>query len=209
MARYPQPGRVKTRLARVLGDRAACELHHAFVLDLAARLRTLPYPLTWAYWPPDAPFPSLVPGFECRPQHGRDLGERLRSAIDAAYAARPAPVLALGTDCPHLPLEAVGEAAGALGGGAEVVLGPAEDGGYYLLGVRRPIPELLFDIAWGTPVVLEQTLARAASLGLCPHLLPPSFDIDRPEDLDALRAILSRGGIELPHTAAALGIVRA
>ena len=209
MARHPLPGHVKTRLARVLGERAACELYRAFVLDLAARLRTLPYPLTWAYWPPDAPFASLVPGSACRPQRGRDLGERLRWAIDEALAARPAPVLVVGADCPHLPLEVVDEAAGALAAGADVVLGPAEDGGYYLVGIRRPIPELLSDIAWGTPAVLEQTLAHAASLGLRSRLLPPSFDIDRPEDLDALRTMLTRGDIELPHTAAALAILRA
>src|SRR5262249_55483324 len=73
MAKHPAPGAVKTRLAAQIGDAAACRLYDAFVRDLAARLATLEFPLTWAFWPPDAPFQTLVPGARCVPQAGGDL----------------------------------------------------------------------------------------------------------------------------------------
>ena len=77
MAKYPSPGSVKTRLASQVGAVAACRLYDAFVRDLADRLAAVELPLTWAFWPPDAPFASLVPGKRSVPQVGRDLGERL------------------------------------------------------------------------------------------------------------------------------------
>ena len=200
MARHPVAGRVKTRLAAVLGADAACALYRAFVLDLAERLGAMPYAVTWAYTPPDAPFPELLPGAGCRPQRGRDLGERLTGAIGEEFAAGPGPVIAIGADAPHIPAAALAEAAATLAHGADVVLGPAADGGYYLIGLGRPAPDLFAGIAWGTAGVLEATLARAGAAGLAPHLLPPSFDIDQPADLARLRALLARGEVSLPRT---------
>ena len=200
MAKHPVPGRVKTRLAAALGADTACALYRAFVLDLAERLRALPYAVTWAYTPPDAPFAELLPGARCRPQHGRDLGERLAAAIADELAEGPGPVLAIGADAPHVPAAPLAEAAAALAGRADVVLGPAADGGYYLIGIRGPAPDLFAGIAWGTAGVLEATLARARAAGLAPHLLPPSFDIDQPADLARLRALLARGEVSLPRT---------
>src|SRR5436309_14974623 len=103
MARHPVAGRVKTRLAAVLGADPACALYRAFVLDLADRLGAMPYAVTWAYTPPDAPFPELLPGAGCRPQRGRDLVERLTGAIGAEFAAGTGPVAALGRAAPHMP----------------------------------------------------------------------------------------------------------
>ena len=200
MARHPVAGRVKTRLAATLGADAACALYRAFVLDLAERLGAMPYAVTWAYTPPDAPFPELLPGAGCRPQRGRDLGERLTGAIGEEFAAGPGPVIAIGADAPHIPAAALAEAAATLAHGADVVLGPAADGGYYLIGLGRPAPDLFAGIAWGTAGVLEATLARAGAAGLAPHLLPPSFDIDQPADLARLRALLARGEVSLPRT---------
>ena len=200
MARHPVAGRVKTRLAAVLGADAACALYRAFVLDLAERLGAMPYAVTWAYTPPDAPFPELLPGAGCRPQRGRDLGERLTGAIGEEFAAGPGPVIAIGADAPHIPAAALAEAAATLAHGADVVLGPAADGGYYLIGLGRPAPDLFAGIAWGTAGVLEATLARAGAAGLAPHLLPPSFDVDQPADLARLRALLARGEVSLPRT---------
>src|SRR5205823_13822495 len=99
-AKHPVPGRVKTRLAAALGADAACALYRAFVLDLAERLAALPYAVTWAYTPPDAPFAELLPGARCRPQRGRDLGERLAAALADELAEGPGPVLAIGGDAP-------------------------------------------------------------------------------------------------------------
>jgi len=204
MAKHPVPGRVKTRLAAALGADAACALYRAFVLDLAERLAALPYAVTWAYTPPDAPFAELLPGARCRPQRGRDLGERLAAALAEELAAGPGPVLAIGADAPHIPAAALAAGAAALTHGADVVLGPAADGGYYLIGLRGPAPGLFAGIAWGTAGVLEATLARAAAAGLAVHLLCPSFDVDQVADLSRLRALLARDDVSLPRTAGVL-----
>src|SRR5204862_2374236 len=178
--KHPVPGRVTTRLAAALGADTACARYRAFVLDLAERLGGLPYAVPWAYPPPDGPFAELLPGARCRPQHGRDLGERLAAAIADELAEGPAPVLAIGADAPHVPAAPLAEAAAALAGRADVVLGPAADGGYYLIGLRRPAPGLFAGIAWSTAGVLAATRARAAAAGLTGHLRPPGFDIDAP-----------------------------
>jgi rSAM/selenodomain-associated transferase 1 len=204
MARHPVPGRVKTRLAAAVGADVACALYRAFVLDLAERLAALPYRVTWVHTPADAPFAALVPGARCRPQRGRDLGERLGAAIDDALAPGPGPVLAIGADAPHIPAASLAEAASALAGDTDVVLGPAGDGGYYLIGLRAPAPSLFAGIAWSTARVLGATRARAAAAGMRVHLLPPSFDVDEVEDLTRLREVLARGEVRLPRTAAVL-----
>src|SRR5436309_13637195 len=204
MARHPVAGRVKTRLAAVLGADVACALYRAFVLDLAARLGALPYAVTWAHTPPDAPFAELLPGARCRPQRGRDLGERLAAAFADEFASGPGPVLAIGADAPHIPAAALAEAATALARGADVVLGPAADGGYYLIGLRDPAPGLFAGIAWGTAGVLEATLARAGGAGLAAHLLAPGFDVDEVADLARLATLLARGDVRLPRTTGVL-----
>ena len=204
LAKYPTPGAVKTRLARVLGEVEAAALSRAFVLDLAERLRVFGTSVLWAYWPPDAPFSALVPGARCIPQQGTDLGERLAAAMATALAAGRPPVLALGTDTPHLPLAALEEAEGALAAGADVVLGPAADGGYYLLGLTAIVPALFADIPWGTRAVLHATLARAAAAGLRVHLLSPTFDVDEIDDLHRLQALVACREVDLPHTSAVL-----
>lgn len=207
MAKYPAAGRVKTRLAARLGARAAAALYRAFVLDLADRLRALPYDTAWAFWPPDAPFAALVPGFRCHPQRGGDLGGRMAAAVAAEAARAPGPIMVIGADAPHLPAQALDEAASALARGADLVLGPAADGGYYLIGLKGAVPELFTGVAWGTATVLAETRARAHRLGLRTHLLPPSFDVDEAVDLDRLRALLAGGGVALPRTRRALGLV--
>lgn len=204
MAKYPSPGSVKTRLAAGIGATAAARLSEAFVRDLAARLSCLDLALTWAFWPPEAPFASLVPGQRCVPQAGRDLGERLEHAVAECFEAAPAPVLAIGTDAPHLDLARVHEAVEALHEGVDVVLGPATDGGYYLIGLRAPHPEVFRGIAWGSSGVLDATLERAHAAGLRTELLAPTFDVDDEESLQALRHLLLRGDVNLPHTRAAL-----
>lgn len=205
MAKYPAAGEVKTRLAVRLGAEGAAALYRAFVLDLAARLRALPYDTAWAFLPPDAPFADLVPDFRCYPQRGGDLGERMAAAVAAEAERAAGPIMVIGADAPHLPAAALHEAATALAGGAGVVLGPAADGGYYLIGMREPVPVLFGGMAWGTSTVLAETRARADRLGLPTHLLPLGFDVDEVADLDRLRALLARGVVSLPHTDRALG----
>jgi uncharacterized protein len=204
MAKYPSPGSVKTRLASQIGAAAACRLHDAFVRDLADRLEAVELPLTWAFWPPDAPFASIVPGKRCVPQVGGDLGERLEHAVAGCFRAIPAPVIVIGVDSPHLDLEWLREAADALAGGADGVLGPAEDGGYYLIGLRQPSSRIFRDVAWGSSGVLDATLANARDGGMRMRLLQPTFDVDDADGLRRLRDVLARGEVELPRTLAAL-----
>jgi rSAM/selenodomain-associated transferase 1 len=206
MARYPEPGRVKTRLAAVVGAARASALHEAFVRDLAARLAAAPYAVCWSYDPPSAPFAALVPGARCRPQGGGDLGARMDAAIAGELGDGASAVIVLGADTPHLPLERLDEAAAALAAGADVVLGPAEDGGYYLIGVRGRRPELFAGVPWGGRTVLATTRARAAALGLRTSLLAPLFDVDEASELARLAALIAGGAVRLPRTGALLGV---
>lgn len=203
MARYPTRGAVKRRLARTIGAAAACDLYRAFLLDLRERLRTRPWAVAWAFTPPGAAFASLVPGAHCFPQRGADLGARMAHALATLWAERPGPVVVLGVDSPHLPLAALDEAFAALER-HDVVLGPAIDGGYYLIALGGPAPALFRDVAWGSGEVLATTRARAAAAGLRVHLLGETFDVDDAEGLVALRAAVEGGAVELPHTARAL-----
>jgi rSAM/selenodomain-associated transferase 1 len=204
MTKHPAPGRVKTRLAASLGTELASSLYRAFVLDLRQRLQRLPYAVTWMYWPPTAPFASLLPGAHCRPQRGRHLGERLAHALATALDEGARSVLAIGADAPHIPRVRLREAVAALGAGADLALGPAADGGYYLIGVGAPQPALFARIPWSTSAVFGATLKAAGRLHLRTRVLPPSFDVDGPADLERLRAMLARGAVRLPRTAALL-----
>jgi len=204
MAKHPEPGSVKTRLAVQIGAAAACRLYDAFVRDLAERVAGLEFPVTWAFWPPDAPFPTLVPGARCVPQAGRDLGERLEHAVGECFRTVPLPVITIGVDSPHLELARLREAAAALTTGVDVVLGPATDGGYYLIGLRVPSARVFRGIDWGASSVLAATLAQAQRAGLRSQLLAPTFDVDDVEGLAALRQLLARGEVALPRTLAAL-----
>ncbi len=199
-AKEPVPGQVKTRLCPPLNPEAAAALAGAFlqeVLEESARLQDMS--LALAYSPPEAVshFQQLAPaGTELFPQTGNDLGERMSRAFDRGFAAGFTPVLLRGSDSPDLPGEVLFEANKVLASGAaEVVLGPSHDGGYYLVGLRRPQPELFRGQAWSTAAVLAATLARARALSLPVHLLPPWTDIDTYDDLVSF---LSRPHFE-PH----------
>jgi rSAM/selenodomain-associated transferase 1 len=204
MAKYPSVGAVKTRLGEAIGAEAACEVYAAFIADLARRLPACGLPVTWAFWPADAPFASLVAGSVCIAQTGRDLGERVAGALDACSGGFTSPAIAIGVDAPHLAPERLREAAAALSSGADLVLGPAADGGYYLIGLRRPCAAVFRGIAWGTSTVLDTTLVRARAAGLRHRLLPPTFDVDDLDGLRTLRGLIARGEVELPATAAVL-----
>jgi len=204
MAKHPVPGLVKTRLAARIGTTAAAALQAAFLRDLGARLAVTGLAVTWAVTPPDAPFHTIVAGAHTIAQIPGDLGARMTHAIGALFAAGPAPVVTLGSDVPHLDPGALAEATVALAGGADCVLGPARDGGYYLIALRAPAPALFAGVAWGSDRVLEETRARAAACGLRLHLLAPTFDVDSWDDLRALRALLAAGLVALPATAGVL-----
>jgi glycosyltransferase A (GT-A) superfamily protein (DUF2064 family) len=113
----------------------------------------------------------------------------MASALEDLLADGHPAALIVGCDSPTVPVAHIAEAAGALAAGAvDVAIGPAEDGGYYLIGLRRAQPALFADISWSTDRVMEQTMARAREIGLRVHLLPRGLDIDTPPDLDRLLA---------------------
>ncbi len=183
------PGRVKTRLVGELSREEAAELHRAFLDDLAERLvaaearGALDLRSAWALEDGEEPPPG--PGRSFR-QEGRDLGERLFRGL--ARAAGGGAVAALGSDHPTVRLELVERAFDRIEAGADLVLGPCRDGGYYLIALaahalRR---ELFEGIDWSTPRVLGQTLERAAALGLRTELLEEGADVDTPRDLRRL-----------------------
>lgn len=175
-ARYPTPGEAKTRLIPALGPEGAARVHRLLVERTLATVRAsgLPFALH-ATGAPLADFAAWlgaeVPLVE---QGGGDLGARLTRV--------GAPAILLGADVPGLTPRHLNAAAAALEAG-EVAIGPALDGGYYLLGFARRLPFLFTAMPWGTASVLEETLARLRQQQIAPHLLEPLADCDRPADL--------------------------
>jgi len=206
MAKYPAPGTVKTRLARQVGAEGAAALSAAFMRDLDARLGASGLAVVWAVWPATAPFERVLPGARYLAQEGADLGERMAGVAARVLAEQRRPVVLLGADAPHLDIALV-RAAGTLlaRGDAEFVLGPADDGGYYLLGLRRFAPAVFRGIEWSGRRVCADTEARLGVLGVRYRLLEASFDVDEPADLVRLMELMHAGRIALPHTAAVLG----
>lgn len=205
--KQPRPGGVKTRLAASLGAEAAAQLYRA----LAEEEVRLTAPKgdeyrRWLCFTPEearAEIADWFPGEELLPQEGRDLGERMARAVDEAFRRGAGRVAVIGSDVPWVSREIVLEAFGALAGGA-VALGPARDGGYYLIALARPEPRLFEGIAWSTPSVLSATVERAGALGLSVRLLDPLPDIDTTEDLEAERERLAPLLAGLPVLRAAI-----
>lgn len=198
MARYPVAGRTKTRLVPALGAQGAAALYAAFLADLGRRLSRLRTGLYWAYTPAAAPFARLgLPG-EAFPQASGDLGRRLYCVFQRLFAAGHSLVVVIGSDSPHLPVAYLVRAVERLGK-ADVVLGPADDGGYYLVGMRA-LNDLFHGIPWSTGTVLAETLRRAEATGLRVELLPRTFDVDEPADLPRLERAVRRRREDLRAT---------
>jgi rSAM/selenodomain-associated transferase 1 len=184
-AKAPVPGQVKTRLAAAIGAAAATRLHEALVgrtLAIAVAADVGDVVLCCA---PDASHPFFARmqrelGVALEAQVGGDLGERMASAL-----SRHCPAVLVGCDCPALSSAHLEQAARALAR-ADVVLTPAEDGGYVLVGVNAPQPQLFAGMTWGHAGVLAETRARIAAAELRGVELETLWDLDRPEDLRRL-----------------------
>ncbi len=192
MAKQPERGKVKTRIAAALGDDAAAELYRCALHDtlaLALSIGGVRHALSYAPPTEDSRryFEHAAPDFALVPQEGATLGERMNGTL-ARLLKSHSPVVLIGSDSPDLPAELVTRALENLRGLADVVLGPANDGGYYLLGVRSAQPMLFERIDWSTESVAQQTRARAAEAGLQVADLPPWHDLDTVTDLRALVA---------------------
>jgi rSAM/selenodomain-associated transferase 1 len=195
-----RPGRVKTRLVGDLSPEQTAQLHQAFLEDLLERLAGSEHEvrLAWALDDGEAVPAGALTSFR---QQGEDLGARLCDAL--ARAGRDHRwCAAVGSDHPELPVARIDEAFERLAAGAEVVLGPAGDGGYYLVAVRREAldPRLFSGIAWSTSGVLRATLERCRELGRAVELLPLGHDVDTPDDIPRLAAYLARHPAACPRT---------
>lgn len=204
MAKAPRAGQVKTRLCPPLTSEQAAALYGCFLADKIAQIRTLRAARpAIAFTPEDErkAFEALAPGFLLVPQRGPDLGSRLLGSLTELLRDGAAAAVAVDSDTPTLPTAFLQQAIDRLvTGRTDVVLGPTEDGGYYLIGMRRAHPELFSGIPWSTPRVLSETLIRARAAGLDTACLPPWFDVDTPDDLQRLRASLSLPGDDAEHT---------
>jgi len=215
MAKAPRQGEVKTRLVPPLSAAEAAALGGCFIQDVAGNIlaaaQIAPIAGYVAYSPPgseDLFAPLLPDGVGFLPPRRIGLGHALFDAAEDLLAAGYGSACLVNADSPTLPTSALVAAAQELAApGDRLVLGPAEDGGYYLIGLKQPHRRLFEDIAWSTGLVYRQTLDRAAEIGLDSLTLPGWYDVD---DADSLRRLVDElgspdpAGYAAPHTAAFL-----
>ncbi|MGE0495240.1 MAG: TIGR04282 family arsenosugar biosynthesis glycosyltransferase [Vulcanimicrobiota bacterium] len=180
--KYPEPGRVKTRLAKDLDPQTAAQVYRLLAQTVLEQLKDSGLEFTLCYdpaWPLEL-YQEWLGELPARPQHGDDLGQRL---LETLQAFGPGARLVIGSDCPAAGPTHYRQAYQRLTD-RPLVVGPSEDGGYYLLGLEGPTPSPLFEqITWSTEQVLGQTLEAAEQAGLSWHLLETLADIDSLEDL--------------------------
>jgi rSAM/selenodomain-associated transferase 1 len=199
MAKVPGAAPVKSRLHGPLTAEQATLLYRCFLLDRLDGLCAVPGIDRVVAFTPAAERDTMgalaPPGFRLVPQTGSDLGERLANVLGGLLAEGHPGALAVDSDSPTLPMAYVSEAVRLVAeDAADLVLGPSDDGGYYLVGLRAPQPALFQDVPWSTAAVLRVTLAKARALGLRTHLLPPWFDVDTEADLRRLRREMPADG---------------
>jgi hypothetical protein len=207
-AKQPIPGQVKTRLAGETSPEWAASVAEAFLRDTLARLAGIPARHVLAYAPANAGAyfaPLAGETFSLIPQAPGDLGQRMAAFFQAQQAAGARAAVLVGTDSPTLPLEWIARAFADLHGRADIVLGPATDGGYYLIGIGRRLPPIFEGVRWSSSHVLAETMARLPGDWRL-ELLPPWYDVDTLADWHMLRGHLvamRRAGMDaaLPHTA--------
>jgi rSAM/selenodomain-associated transferase 1 len=204
IAKQPAPGLTKTRLTPPLNPAAAAELYEAFLRDTLDLIRSVPAAQPGVLYLPATArdyFYTLAPDCSLLLQEGDDLGARLDNAFAYCLTQRAAAkVVIMDTDSPTLPAAYLAEAFSLLDT-ADLVLGPCDDGGYYLIGLKRPAPRLLREVTMSTPHVVRDTLVLATALGLRPALLPPWYDVDTASELDRLAQELARLPADrAPHT---------
>lgn len=192
IAKQPASGQTKTRLTPPLSPQQAAQLYDCFLRDTLDIARAVPGVTRLVYYAPDDAagyFQTLAPDFELTQQCGAGLGERLDHALSHFLALGFERVVVMDSDSPTLPPGYVAQAFGALAD-HDVVLGPCEDGGYYLIGLTRPQPRLLREVRMSQPNVLRDTLDLAEQAGLRAALLPPWYDVDTIQALARLQTEL-------------------
>ena len=188
-AKYWQPGTVKTRLAQSIGAEPASQLYRLFVQTLLHRFDQVADERLLCYSPPQrrADFAAIcAPAWQLDAQRDGDLGQRMTHFFTHSRNTGFAGRVLIGSDSPTLPLDYLEQAFVLLESNA-VVLGPSDDGGYYLIGVAGEVPPIFDRVAWSTGEVWDQTVGRLRGAGVSFAELPPWYDIDRKEDLVRLQ----------------------
>jgi hypothetical protein len=190
-AKNPIPGKVKTRLAESIGNSGAVEVYLNLLKHTMDVVRKSGLPTQ--IWLSDRqelhPFFAGF-GFDIHRQEGNDLGERMNHAFEKSFRENPrSPVIIIGSDCPELSADILLEASQKLAE-QEMVIGPATDGGYYLIGLKQAQPELFLNKSWSHPNVFKEALHSAEKLNISVQLLPQLSDIDEKEDWLRLKHLL-------------------
>lgn len=201
VAKRPVPGNTKTRLSPPLSPRQASALYECFLMDTLDQIRQVDaVERVIAYLPGHALdyFHRLAPDFQLVQQEGPDLGARLDQALTSYLSRGYKHAVIMDSDSPTLPADYLSRAFAILSDGADVVLGPCDDGGYYLIGCSQPIPRLLREVRMSTPTVAADTIRLANEAGLNLVQLPTWYDVDDGNSL--LRLVGEIDGFD-SHTA--------
>ncbi len=179
--RVPELGKVKTRLAEGVGPEKALEVHSLMLQNTLMKCKKTNSDF-FVFCPelPDSNVPSIL--FGAREQRGEDLGEKMKNAFDFGFKEGYKRILIIGSDCPELTISHL-ESAFELLKTNDLVIGPARDGGYYLLGMNKKQPSLFSTIEWSTTSVFRETFEIARKLNLSISLMPILNDIDTEDDL--------------------------
>ena len=202
IAKRPAAGQTKTRLSPPLSFGQAAALYECFLRDTLDVARRVPNVTRFINYLPQAAedyFRALAPDFDLLLQAGDDLGERLDFALTHCLKDGFDRAVIMDSDSPTLPAKYAGHAFDALVD-ADVVLGPCADGGYYLIGLKKPQPRLLRQVTMSTPFVVRDTLDLARQENLRAALLPEWYDVDTVSELDQLRGELERDTTGAPAT---------
>ena len=209
-AKYPEPGKVKTRLQPELSPEQSHQLYTAMAEDLTANLgRGKNFHTSIFFWPPqkNTEMASWLAPLAVAPQAEGDLGAKMKDAFERAFRAGAARAIVIGSDLPDLGEEDIEVALEALDM-ADLVLGPSDDGGFYLIALKKWHEGLFEGVFWSTETVLSQTLANARTLGLSNAQLPIRRDIDTAAEIRHLANQLQEKDPDLagriPRTAAVL-----
>ena len=207
-ARPPVLGRVKSRLQPALSPEEGLDLYRAMLADSLERMTRLSHGLavpfvSWSEpYRPSGDLANLLGAVTVEVQRGDDLGERMATTLQTRLQAGFTQVVFIGSDSPNLPLEYIRKAFGALQSD-DIVLGPAADGGYCLLGCRRMHPNLFQAMPWGTEKVLKITRQRIKSSNISYRELPAWYDVDSPPDVarlwQDLQHMSAKGSVDLPR----------
>ncbi len=189
VAKRPMPGKTKTRLSPPLAPELASALYECFLFDTLDQMRQVSDAQhVIAYLDECEYFQRLAPDFELIPQEGHDLGERLDNALTFYLSRGYEHAVIMDSDSPTLPASYLSQAFEVLSSDADVVLGPCDDGGYYLIGLKKPTPRLLREVHMSTPAVATETIALAKEEGLSLVTIPTWYDID---DLASLARLIN------------------